>query len=136
MFFKKKKEELNDQFAVFQEREMPRFAANGGISIEGFEGEGLLKNISISGCCLESVTYVAITPNQAYQVTLKPGECTNMESFTLKLLVNWTKSSETLFEAGFSLEEGRKNPLLERYAEQLQIQGVQPEYGNMQKNHR
>jgi hypothetical protein len=135
MFFKKKREELGDQFAVYQEREMPRFAAKGGcaggITIEGFEGEGLVKNISASGCCLESVTYAAITPNQTYQARISPGPEINLDPFTLRLTVSWTKSSEMAFEAGFALEKDEKDPRLERYVEQLQTRGVEPEYGNM-----
>jgi hypothetical protein len=134
VFIKKKKEELDDQFAVYKEREAPRFAANGGISIEGFEGEGLLKNVSVSGCCLESVTYVAITPGKAYQTRIDPGADIDMEPFTLNLLVSWTRSSEMIFEAGFSLEANKKDPRLEHYREQLQARGVQPEYGNMGQN--
>jgi hypothetical protein len=133
MFFQKKKkeEDLGDQFAVFQERKAPRFASNAGISIEGFEGEGLLKNVSVSGCCLESVTYAAITPNQTYRVKIIPGADEKMEPFNIKLVANWIKSSETLFEAGFSLEESERNPLPKRYVELLQMRGVKPEYGNM-----
>jgi hypothetical protein len=133
MTLKKKHEELGDQFAVYREREAPRFAANGGISIEGFEGEGLLKNISFSGCCLESVTYAALVPNQAYKVRINPGADVNLNPFTLNLTVNWTRSSEMSFEAGFSLEPGQKDHYLEQYAGQLQTQGIQPEYGNMDR---
>lgn len=130
MVFKKKKAELGDQFAVFQKRETPRFVAGGGISIEGFEGEGLLKNICVSGCCLESVTYVAIVPSQVYQIRIDPRPGINMEPFTARFKASWTRSSESAFEAGFSLETGRQDQRLQRYVEQLRIQGVRPEYGN------
>ena len=135
MLFKKKEAELGDQFAVYQEREAPRFAAKGGcaggIAIEGFEGEGMMKNLSVSGCCLESVTYAAITPNQTYQARISPGPEINLDPFTLRLTVSWTKSSETVFEAGFVLEKGKKDQRLEQYVKQLQTRGVEPEYGNM-----
>jgi hypothetical protein len=127
MLFKKKKEELNDQFAVFQERGLPRFASIGSISVEGFEGEGLLKNVGLSGCCLESVTYVAVEPNRVYQATIKPSADINMKPFNLGLVVKWTKSCETFFEAGFSVEGGKKNPFLDRYVKQLRVRGVQPD---------
>ena len=43
------KTELSDQFTVSKKRHAPRYALKGGISLEGFEGEGTLINISISG---------------------------------------------------------------------------------------
>jgi hypothetical protein len=131
MFFRKKQEEPGDQFAAYHERQTPRYTVNGGISIEGFEGEGLLKYISDSGCCMESVTYVSIKPSQVYQLRINPGPDTNMEPFTTRLTLNWIKSSEMVFEAGFVLEGAEQDPHLVRYIEQLRLQGARPEYGNM-----
>ena len=134
MFFKKKEEELNDQLAVFQMRETPRFASGAGISIEGFEGEGLVRNISMTGCCMESVTYVAIKPNDVYQVRIIPGANEKIEPFTMKLTVTWIKSCETLFEAGFHVEGGQAGSSpIKQYAERLKAQGVQPDYGDIKK---
>ena len=132
MFFKKKKEELNDQLAVFQKRDTPRFASGAGISIGGFEGEGLLRNVSMTGCCMESVTYVAIKPNDEYQVKIIPNANDKEPPFTASLIVTWIKSSETLFEAGFHMEaKYADNSPIRRYAETLQARGVPPDYGNM-----
>ena len=134
MFLRKKEEELTDQFTVYKERDMPRFAANAGISVQGFEGEGLLKNVSSTGCCMESVTYVAIKPDEVYQVKINPdsGEKKN-ESFALELTVTWTKSCETSFEAGFHLGPGQTGAVLNRYTELLQSRGIQPEYGRVKE---
>ena len=132
MFLRKKEEELNDQLATFQTRDTPRFTSGAGISIEGFEGEGLLRNVCLTGCCMESVTYVAIKPDDIYQVRIIPGVTEKTEPFTMKLVVTWTKSSETLFEAGFHVEAGQTgNSPIKRYADSLQEQGVQPDYGNI-----
>ena len=134
MFFRKKEEELSDQFAAYQERGAPRWGApeytlDAGMVIEGFEGEGQVGNISTIGCSLKSVTYIAITPDQIYQVKILPDAGEKMEPFGLKLKVNWTKSSETLFQAGFSLERGQEDANLKRYTDLLKARGVQPDYG-------
>jgi hypothetical protein len=136
MFFRKKNEELSDQLAKFQEREDPRYALTAGIFIEGFEGEGMLDNISISGCCMESITYVALIPDQEYQVNIHPDGDVKMEPFTLMLKLNWTKSSETLFQAGFSLGSGESNAKIKQYVELLRARGIQPDYGNMSPERR
>jgi len=132
MFFRKKEEELTDQFTTYKERDMPRFATNAEISVKGFEGEGLLKNVSSTGCCMESVTYVAVKPAEVHQVSINPdsGDKKN-GSFTLELTVSWTRSSETSFEAGFHLGAGQTGALLKQYTETLKSRGVSPEYGNV-----
>ena len=136
MLFGKKKEELSDQFAVYQKRGAPRwgspqFKVNAGIAIEGFEGEGQVGNLSITGCNMMSVTYIAIAPDQVFQAKIIPDTGEKMEPFSLKLKVTWTKSSETLFQAGFSLESGESDAALKKYIDLLQARGIKPDYGNM-----
>jgi hypothetical protein len=131
MFFSKKKEELSDQLAVYQKRKDPRYWLDAGITIEGFEGEGQVGNVSNSGCYLASVTYVAFLPDKTYQAKITPGPEDAIKPFSLELKLNWTKSSETLFEAGLSLEDKQDNNQLKRYVELLRIRGVPPDYGNM-----
>jgi len=138
MFFKKKKEELTDQLATYQKRGSPRwgtpvFDLDAGISIAGFEGEGLLGNVSITGCSMKSVTYVSIVPSQVYNVTIIPGKEDNMNPFKLKLRLTWTKSSETSFLAGFSLEGNEGSGQLKQYVELLRSRGFEPDYGNMKQ---
>ena len=138
MFFKKNKEELSDQLVTFRERESPRwgtpnFDLNAGLTIDGFEGEGQLGNVSVSGCSMKSVTYINITPNEVYSVKIIPGKDDNMMPFSLKMKLNWTKCSETVFQAGFSLDEGQVNVQLESYVGILRSRGILPDYGNMNR---
>ena len=135
MFFRKK-EELSDQLAVYQERKNPRwgdphYTINAGITIEGFDGEGQVGNICITGCNIKSATYIAIKPDEVYQAKIIPSEDEKIEPFSLKIKVNWTKSSEMLFQAGFSLENSQDDTQMKRYIELLKARGVQPDYGNV-----
>ena len=136
MLFDKQKENLSDQQAVYQQRKAPRYSLKAGISIEGFEGEGMLGNISISGCCMESSTFVSIIPGEQYQVTVIPGQDENIRPFSQKFVASWTKSSEMLFQAGFSLESGQSNTQMKQYVDLLTSRGVPPDYGNMNRNDR
>ena len=136
MFFKKKKDELSDQVTTYQERKAPRWGTppeglNAGISINGFEGEGQIGNVSISGCSMKSVTYVNIIPDTVYKVKIIPGPEDKIEPFSLNLKLSWTKSEETVFLAGFSLESGEDTSKLKRYIESLRSRGIEPDYGNM-----
>ena len=129
----KKNETLSDQQAVYHKRKAPRYALKAGININGFEGEGMLGNISASGCLMESSTYVSITPDDLYQVTIKPDEGENIKPFSQKLKASWTKSSEMLFQAGFTVDSGQTSLQMEQYTEMLKLHGVNPDYGNMEK---
>jgi len=139
MFFKKKeKAELSDQFNVFKERTeprwgMPQYDLDAGVCITGFEGEGQLGNISVSGCSMKSVTYVTIIPDEVYQVKIIPGKDFKLQPFSLKLKVSWVKSSETLFLAGFSLENGQSSAELKALINVLVARGLIPDYGNMKR---
>ena len=131
---KKKNEELSDQLATYQKRGAPRWGTpqydlGTGISIAGFEGEGQVGNVSISGCSMKSITYVTITPGEIYQAKIIPGAEDNMAPFSLRLKLSWTKSSEMLFLAGFALEGD--SPQLKNYVDLLRARGLSPDYGNM-----
>ena len=136
MFFKKKKEEVADQHALYQQRGSPRwgsaqFELNAGITIDGYDGEGQLGNVSITGCNMKSVTYVNMTPGETYQATIIPGEEDKITPLRLRFKLSWTKSSETIFYAGFALEKGEDDTQLKNYVESLRSRGVMPDYGNM-----
>ena len=140
MFFLKKKDEVSDQLATYQKREAPRWGApqyelDVGISIAGFEGEGQLGNVSISGCSMKSVTYVSMIPSEKYKVKIIPGSEDKMEPFNLQLKLSWTKSSENIFLAGFALEGNEGSSYLKKYIELLRSRGVVPDYGNMRTGH-
>jgi len=126
-------EVLSDQQEVFQERKSPRYSLNAGITIEGFDGEGKIENISNAGCCMESATYVSIIPDTVYLVTIIPAKNENLRPFSQKLKASWTKSSEKLFQAGFSLAEGQSNDQLDKYVQLLGSRGAIPNYGNTGK---
>jgi len=138
MFTRKNKDELTDQLAAYQERTAPRWGApqfdlDTGISLTGYEGEGQLGNVSVSGCSMKSVTYVNIIPDNVYEARIIPGKDDNLQPFNLKLRLSWTKSSEKVFLAGFALEGEEGKVQLKKYVELLRSRGIEPDYGNMKK---
>ncbi|MDR1904797.1 MAG: PilZ domain-containing protein [Treponema sp.] len=123
MFFNKKEKKIDDQFSSYQDREKSRYNTQAGFMVEGFEGEGLLKNVSIPGLCLESVTYVSVTPKEQYKIKIIPEPISHIESFELRAEVNWVRSTELSFEAGFSIinpSQDKTSPI-RRYVEFLKI---------------
>ena len=78
---------------------------------------------------MESVTYVVITPNEVYKTKIMPGPGEKMDPFNLDLKLSWTKSSETLFQARFSMKAGSDDSNLRRYVEPPRSRGIPPDYG-------
>jgi hypothetical protein len=123
MFFKKKEKKIDDQFSSYQNRENPRYDTLADFVVEGFEGEGLLKNISLPGLCLESATYVALAPKERYNIKIIPETLSHVGPFGVRAEVNWIKSTELSFEAGFSIIEPYqdKSSPIGRYIEFLKV---------------
>ncbi|MCL2214938.1 MAG: PilZ domain-containing protein [Treponema sp.] len=136
MLFRKKNQALTDRLAEYQERKSPRLGTpqydlGAGIAIAGYEGEGQLGNVSASGCSMKSVTYVNIKPDEVYKIEIIPDKKDKIEPFSLKMKLSWTKSSETMFQAGFSLDSSESNRQLKNYVDVLRARGIEPDYGNM-----
>lgn len=134
--FKKKKETLTDQLAVYQKRKAPRLGTpcydlDACITISGYEGEGQLGNVSNTGCSMKSVTYVNIKPDEVYDLKIIPSKDDKIKPFNIKMKLSWTKSSETDFQAGFSLDSNESSIQLRNYADILRSRGIVPDYGNM-----
>jgi hypothetical protein len=110
----KKKNDVQDQTAVFYQRSFPRYDSQADFFIEGFEGMALLKNVSLPGLALESVTYVSLNPKEVHAITLVPEPDSAQDPISLKAEVAWTRSSEHRFEAGFCItdyQDGDSTPV-------------------------
>jgi hypothetical protein len=98
----------------------PRFNTLARVSINGFEGEAVLKNISVGGFCMESRTYAAITPGERYIMRILPESSFNLSPFELEVEGRWVQSTEKKFSSGFLIAMPPPNRALEKYIEQIQ----------------
>jgi hypothetical protein len=96
----------------------PRYDSWANVSISGFEGEALLRNINLGGFCLESRTYVAISPGDVYTMHIAP-EAPGEKGFSLQVQVRWVRCTEHNFYAGFAVSEQPKDRALEKYVDYL-----------------
>ena len=88
--------------------------------IEGISGgETLLKDLSITGCCVESTTYVEIKVNTRYKIEIMPEAASNIGDFELLVESKWFRTVGYSCEIGFAILESPKGRLFQRYVDYL-----------------
>ncbi|MDR2069163.1 MAG: PilZ domain-containing protein [Spirochaetaceae bacterium] len=100
----------------------PRYTSVAYITINGFSGRALLRNISYGGFCMESRTYVAITPGEYYTMCLLPEPSINLRPFEMTVEVRWIRSTETKFSAGFLISKFPADRSFEKYFNYIKAQ--------------
>jgi hypothetical protein len=83
------------------------------------EADVLLKDLSITGCCIESTVYIAINHGYQYKIEVLPETAAQIGSFELLVEPKWIRASGYSCEAGFSILESPKGRLFQRYVDYL-----------------
>ncbi|MDR0316540.1 MAG: PilZ domain-containing protein [Treponema sp.] len=84
------------------------------------EGNNLLKNISITGCCIECAAQVDnIQPDTEYQLEIKPERAAHIGKFKLLVERKWIRSEDSFNEVGFNIIAFPKGKLFQRYVDYL-----------------
>jgi hypothetical protein len=117
MFFKAKERKLS-QSKTHDAPRAPRYASLAMVSINGFEGCAVLRNVSIGGFRMESKTFVNMDVGNSYAIQITPETESNIGKFELHVVVQWVQSFAEKFAVGFQISQGGGRPL-ERYIEFL-----------------
>jgi hypothetical protein len=118
-FFKfksKKKDTASDNQAVVTRA--PRYDTLALVSINGFEGVAVLRNVSQSGFRMESKTFVEMESGSVHTMQINPEPLSGLRSFEIKVEVRWIQSALEKFSAGFMILQGESRTL-QRYIEFL-----------------
>jgi hypothetical protein len=119
MWFKAKKKAAKD-LAVALPR-APRYNSVARVRINGFEGEAVLRNVSIGGFRMESRTYAAIQAGERYTMRIQPESSVNVSVFELVVEVRWVQSSEKSFSCGFLIVSVPVNTYYEKYIDSVKM---------------
>ena len=84
-----------------------------------FDGEALLKDLSITGCCIEYNTSLDVKSNTEYSMEIIPEKAAQIESFKLLVASRWIKSGTFSCEIGFSIVSPPKGKLFQRYVDYI-----------------
>jgi hypothetical protein len=99
----------------------PRYATSANVSINGFEGMAVLRNVSNSGFCMVSRTYAALSPGMLYTLWLSPETDSNINSVELTVMVRWIRSTESNFTVGFSVSKFPSDRSFEKYINYVKV---------------
>ena len=83
------------------------------------EGKCLLRNISITGCCVECNDAADIQPNTQYQLTIMPEGVSHIGSFQLEVECKWVRNDRYAVELGFAITASPKGKKFQRYVDYL-----------------
>jgi hypothetical protein len=120
MWFKTKKKEITPPPEAASPR-APRYNSVARVRINGFEGEAVLRNVSIGGFRMESRTYAAIQVGERYTMWIQPESSANVSVFELEVEVRWVQSNETSFSCGFLIVSVPINPYYAKYIDRIKM---------------
>jgi hypothetical protein len=90
------------------------------LGIEGIAGgEALLKDLSITGCCVESTSYPEIKLDTRYKIEVMPEAASNIGDFELLTESKWLHTGSYSCEIGFAILESPKGRSFQRYVDYL-----------------
>ncbi|MDR0636332.1 MAG: PilZ domain-containing protein [Treponema sp.] len=84
-----------------------------------FEGKSLLKDISVTGCCIECTMQVEVHPDTKYAIVIEPEAISQIGPFELMAEYRWNRSSSDAYIIGFFIVESPKGKQFQRYVDYL-----------------
>jgi hypothetical protein len=105
---------------MFEKRKNVRYPTLARALIPGlFDGEAMLKDISITGCCVEYTMFVDVKPNTHYKVQIIPDSASGIGSFELEVKTCWVRAGGYSCEIGFAITVSPKGKEFMRYVDYL-----------------
>ena len=103
-----------------EQRRAPRYQTLAHARINGvLDGENVLKNLSITGCCIEYTGVADIQPNTQYLLEIKPEKVSRIRSFQLQVEAKWIRNDNYTTEIGMSIVASPKGKQFQRYVDYL-----------------
>ena len=104
---------------MLENRKTPRFQSVAHVRIPGFSGrEIVLKDISITGCCVECNAVEDIQP-APHSIEIQPETVSNIGKFELTVERKWVQCGEKTTEIGFFILASPKGRQFQRYVDYL-----------------
>ena len=112
--------------SVDELRNSPRYNSIAHARIPGIlEGDNLVKNISITGCCLECTSFCDIKPNEQFNILIQPESAADIEEFDLQVECRWIRNGDYYSDVGFQVIASPKGKRFQRYVDYLSYQSTQ-----------
>ncbi|MDR1277322.1 MAG: PilZ domain-containing protein [Treponema sp.] len=83
------------------------------------EGENLLRDLSVTGCCIECTAHADLEPETQYRIEIIPESASHIGNFELTVQSKWIRSRGYASEVGFVIIASPKGKLFQRYVDYL-----------------
>jgi hypothetical protein len=105
---------------MWESRTNKRYDSVARVGIPGvLDGDVLLKNISITGCCVECPSSANISANSSYDIKIEPENESKVGDFVLPVECKWIQKGDNSKEIGFNIVNFPKGKLFQRYVDYL-----------------
>jgi hypothetical protein len=105
---------------VIDMRTSPRYNTIARARIPGvLEGDNLVKNLSITGCCMECTAFCDIKPNTQYDIVIQPEAAADIGEFDLHVECRWIRNGDYYSDVGFLVIASPKGKRFQRYVDYL-----------------
>jgi hypothetical protein len=105
---------------MFEQRKNIRYPALARVRIPDlFNGEAFLKDLSITGCCIECTMYIDISINFPYKIEVMPETASAIEKFELFVKSCWIRTGGYSCEIGFVITASPRGKPFQRYVDYL-----------------
>jgi len=110
---------------MLDKRKNPRYKTQARARIPNIlEGENLVRDISITGCCIQYpvIDYsvlAEIKPETVYQLEIMPEKNAKIDNFVLEVEVKWLSSIGDSGIIGFNVVASPKGDQFQRYVDYL-----------------
>jgi hypothetical protein len=97
-----------------------RYRTLARVRIQGHTGEEyLLKDLSVTGCCVECTSLADILPDSPYILQINPEDSAKIGRFDLEVKTVWIRPAGYSGEVGFNIVASPKGRLFQRYVDYL-----------------
>ena len=105
---------------MLENRKNPRYQSLAHAKIPGLlGGEIILKDLSVTGCCVECTVVTDIQPDIRYQIEIIPEKTSRIGNFELTVERKWIRNGDYSSEIGFFILASPKGRHFQRYVDYL-----------------
>jgi hypothetical protein len=103
-----------------EKRKIPRYSTLAHARIPGImDGENLLKDLSVTGCCVECTTMTDIKPDSAFQLEVIPETGSGIGPFSLSVESKLIRPIGYSTDIVFAITASPKGKHFQRYVDYL-----------------
>ena len=105
---------------MFKDRNNIRYSSHAHARMPGiFEGDAILKNFSITGCCIEATTRINITLHEIYVIDIIPEKASKVKKFSVSAEARWLRMVDYSCSAGFYIAASPKGKFFQYFVDYI-----------------